>query len=289
MRYLNAGDTRACLPMTAAIEAMEQAFTRESEAPLRSLVGGSLVMPGRVGDTMAVKVVSVVPGNPAGLVAVFGIDGSPIGLVEGPTLTSIRTGAVCGLATRLLAPEGVSTLAMLGAGAMAFDQIEAIRAVRPLDRILVWSRSIDKARSLADRIGGAAVSDIDEAVSEADVVSCATPARAALFADSSVRSGTHVNAVGAFTPEMVELPAGLLSRSFVVVDDIDAAAGEAGDLLQAGRDPDATLSDLLRGSRTAPEGSPTVFKSVGVAAQDVAAAAMALRVAEEEDLGTVLR
>ncbi|HEX6302412.1 MAG TPA: NAD(P)-binding domain-containing protein [Acidimicrobiia bacterium] len=285
MRILDAIATRQALPMVDAIEAMEHAFTGETEAPLRSLVGPSLVMPGRLDDLMAVKVVSVVPGNPVGLVVVFGGDGSPLGVVDGPTITAIRTGAVSGLATKLLARDNAHTLAMLGSGAMAFDQVEAVRAVRPIEKILVWSRSVENAQALAGRVGGEAMADADEAVQRADVVSCATPATAPLFAESSVRPGTHVNAVGAFTPEMAELSPALLARAYVVVDDIDAAAAEAGDLIRADRDPNTTLRDLLAGTSPQIGEDVTVFKSVGVAAQDVAAAGRALANAERDGIG----
>ncbi|MEX1126369.1 MAG: ornithine cyclodeaminase family protein [Acidimicrobiia bacterium] len=285
MRYLNATDTRAALPMLDAIEAMVHAFSGESETPLRTLVGNTLVMPGRLDEIMAVKVVSVVPGNPAGLVAVFDADGSPLGLVDGPTLTAIRTGAVCGLATRLLAPPEARTLVMLGAGAMAFDQVEAIRAARPIERILIWSRSGEKARALAGLVGGEAVAYADNAVAEGDIVSCATPATSPLFDASLVRPSTHVNAVGAFTPLMAELPPELLARAYVVVDDFEAAASEAGDLIQAHRQPDTTLRELLAGTNPEIGEDVTVFKSVGVAAQDVAAGYRALMNAAHMGLG----
>lgn len=288
MRYLNAAETRRALPMPAAIEAMVEAFTGESETPLRSLLGGSLVMPGRLDDHMAIKVVSTVPGNPAGLVVLFGGDGSPVGIVDGPTLTAIRTGAVSGLATRLLAGEGASTLTMLGAGAMAFDQVEAVRAVRPIERVLVWSRDTANAEALAGRVGGEAVSDPDEAVSLADVVSCATPAKTPLFSPEAVQESTHVNAVGAFTPEMVEVPAEVLDRGYVVVDDLEAAAAEAGDLIQADRVANTTLFDLVAGTHPQIGEDVTVFKSVGIAAQDVAAARVALAGAESSGIGTYL-
>jgi ornithine cyclodeaminase len=285
MRYLNASDTRAALPMLDAIEAMEHAFSGESEIPLRTLVGNSLVMPGRLDDVMAVKVVSVVPGNPAGLVAVFDSEGSALGLVDGPTLTAIRTGAVCGLATRLLAPPDAKTLLMLGAGAMALDQIEAVRAVRPIERILVWSRSADKARALADLVGGEAVAYADNAVGDADIISCATPSTSPLFDAALVRPSTHVNAVGAFTPLMAELPPELLQRAFVVVDDFEAAASEAGDLIQAGVHPSTTLRELLSNANPEIGEDVTVFKSVGVASQDVAAGHRALTNASRVGLG----
>ncbi|MGH8916648.1 MAG: ornithine cyclodeaminase family protein [Acidimicrobiia bacterium] len=288
MRYLNSAETRQALPMREAIKAMEHAFSGESEAPLRTLVGKSLVMPGRLDDIIAVKVVSTVPGNPAGLVVVFGPDGSPLGLVHGPTLTAIRTGAVCGLATAMLAPTGAETMAMLGAGAMSSDQIAAVRSVRPVPRVLVWSRNKSNARFVADMIGGEPVEDADEAVAQADVISCATPSTQPLFSASSVREMAHVNAIGAFTPEMTELPPELFERAYVVVDDIAAAAAEAGDLIQAGRAPDTTLRDLLADSGAEITEDVTVFKSVGIAAQDVAAAHLALVNADRNGIGTLL-
>lgn len=284
MRWLGPEDLRRALPMADAISAMEDAFSADREVPLRKLLGGSLFMPGRVGSTTGVKVVSIVPGNPVGVVAVFDGDGSPMGMVDGSTLTSIRTGAACGLATRLLASPEAGTLAMLGAGAMALDQVEAVREVRPIERVIVWSRSRESAGALASRVGGEVQLDANRAVEQANVISCATPARQPLFSASSVESGTHVNAVGAFTPEMAELPGGLLSEAFVVVDDLDAAAAEAGDLIQAGRVPDATITEVLEGAGHPPE-STTVFKSVGIASQDVAAAVTALRNAARLDIG----
>lgn len=288
MIFLDADNTRAALPMGDAIDSMRDAFSPDTEAPLRSLLGSSMFMPGRVGLVSGVKVVSVVPGNPVGIVAVFDRQGNPMGLVDGPTLTSIRTGAVCGLVTDLLAPAEAANLAMLGAGAMAFDQVEAIRAVRRLDEIFVWSRSRQHAEDLAERVGGSAVSGVDEAVSRSDIVSCATPATAALFSDSSVRPGTHINAVGAFTPEMVEVPADTVDRAYVVVDDYEAAAAEAGDLIQAGRTANASIAELLVGSHPAIGEDVTFFKSVGVAAQDVAAGHRALVNAARLGIGTHL-
>jgi ornithine cyclodeaminase len=285
MRYLNSTDTRQALPMPDAIRAMEHAFSAEAETPLRTTVGSSLVMPGRLEDVIAVKVVSTVPGNPAGLVVVFGPDGAPLGLVHGPTLTAIRTGAVCGLATALLAPADAAVLAMLGAGAMAFDQIEAVRTVRPIERIMVWSRNPLNARMIAEMVGAEHFDDADEAVSQADIISCATPATTPILSDRSVQPGAHVNAVGAFTPEMVELPPDLLERAYVVVDDLGAAAEEAGDLIQAGRLPNTSLRELLAGTSPQIGEDVTVFKSVGVAAQDVAAAHTALVNADRLGIG----
>ncbi len=280
MLVLDAAATRSALPMSAAIRSQEAAFGPDTEAPARVALGGSLFMPGRVGGVTGIKVVSTVPGNPAGIVVVFGEDGAPVGAVDGPTLTAIRTGAGSGLATRLLARADAAVMAMLGAGAMAFDQVAAVQEVRPIERVLVWSRSRERAAALAERAGGEVAEDAASAVAAADVVTTATPSTEPLFPAEAVRPGTHVNAVGAYTPGMCELPAGLLRAAFVVVDDRAAASVEAGDLLQAGVEPDAALGELLAGTVGAPAGrASTVFKSVGIAPQDVAAAAAALGLA----------
>ncbi len=276
MLYLGPEDVRAALSMDAAIAAMEAAFGDDRETPARVLLGPSLFMPGRVASSSGVKVVSTVPGNPVGIVVVFDADGSPLGLVDGPTLTAIRTAAGSGLATSLLAAPDARVLAMLGAGAMAPDQIAAVRAVRPIERVLVWSRAPERAAALAAAVGGEAIDDPDAAVAAADVVSTATPARSPLFAPAALRPGTHVNAVGAFTPEMIEIPGQVVRDAFVVVDDREAAAEEAGDLLQAGKEPDATVGDLLAARASPPTGATTFFKSVGIASQDVAAGLAAL-------------
>ena len=290
MRYLDAAATRQALSMSVCIDAMERAFGDDIEVPVRNLLGPSLFMVGRVGPDTGVKVVSVVPGKPFGIVAVFDADGACRGLVDGPTVTAIRTAAGAGLATRLLARPDSRTLAMLGAGAMAYDQVMAVAEVRPIDDVLVWSRSLVNAEALADRVGGTAVADPDEAVASGDVVSTATPARSPLFDPASVRPGTHINAVGAFTPEMVEIPPETVRSAVVFVDDLAAAEEEAGDLLQPGVAPAGTVGDLLadrKEGRTS-DTQITFFKSVGIASQDVAAATVALQQAEEMGLGIEL-
>jgi ornithine cyclodeaminase len=287
MRYLDAAATRAALSMSDAIRSMEAAFGDDREVPVRNQLGPSLFMSGRVGTTTGVKVVSTVPGKPFGIVAVFDEEGACAGLVDGPTLTAIRTAAGAGLATQHLARPDSRTLAMLGAGAMAYDQIMAVREVRPITDVLIWSRNPDHAARLADRVGGAVAIDADAAVHAADVVSTATPATAPLFHHSALQPGTHINAVGAFTPEMCEIPPEAVRASVVVVDDIAAAGAEAGDLLQAGVAPAGTMADLLAGrmkGRTELE-QLTFFKSVGIASQDVAAGMVALQRAAEQGIG----
>lgn len=270
--------------MADAIASMREAFGPDTEAPLRQQVGSSLVMPGRAGDSIAVKVVSTVPGNPVGLVAVFDRDGVPVGIVDGPTITAIRTAAAAGLATDVLARRDASSFAMIGAGAMAKDQILAVREVRDIDRIVVWSRELSKAQAVASEFEGQAVPSIAEAVQSADIVTTATPSETPLFAESDLSQQVHINAIGAFTPDMVEVPPAFVTGAFVVVDDADAAAVEAGDLIQAGRTPDLDIAALLTAT-SIPQHDRTLYKSVGVATMDVAAAAAALRNAEQMGTG----
>lgn len=288
MRILNASQTRTALPMPLAIDAMLSAFGSDKETPLRIALGSSLFMPGRVGTTSGIKVVSTVPGNPVGIVVVFGEDGSPLGTVDGPTLTAIRTAAGSGLATDLLASPHAARLTILGAGAMAADQVAAVRAVRPITAVTVWSRSPERAHSFAAEIGGEAADDPDDAVAEADVITTVTPSHVPLFNADAISGIVHINAVGAFTPDMCEIPPDLVRRSFVVVDDRAAAAAEAGDLIQAGVAPAAAMGELLSGRAVAPDDRPTMFKSVGISSQDVAAAVAALENAEKLGIGTVV-
>ncbi len=288
MRYLDADATRMALSMSDAIKAMEDAFGDDVEVPVRSLLGPSLFMPGRVGEQTGVKVVSTVPGKPFGIVAIFDNEGACAGLVDGPTLTAIRTAAGSGLATRLLARPDSRTMAMLGAGAMAYDQVMAIKEVRPIGEVLVWSRDKARADALAELVDGSAVSTPEDAVAIADVVSTATPARDPLFDAAAIKPGTHINAVGAFSPEMCEIPPVVVREAITFVDDLIAAGEEAGDLLRAGKSPDGTIADLLAGRNRGRSGPDeiTFFKSVGIASQDVAAGAAALERAADLEIGS---
>jgi ornithine cyclodeaminase/alanine dehydrogenase-like protein (mu-crystallin family) len=287
MRYLDAQATRSAISMQDAIGAMRDAFTADREVSQRQQLGSSLFMSGRVGTTSGIKVVSTEPGNPLGIVVVFSQDGTPLGFVDGPTLTAIRTGAVAGLATDLLADPSASTLAILGSGAMAPDQIAAIAEVRPIDNVLVWSRNFATAATLADRLGATPVRTANDAVAVADVITTATPALTPLFDHTALPDSVHINALGAFTPEMAEIPKETVTDAYVVVDDYEAASHEAGDLLQAGRVPDTDLTTLLEIGRQTHAGH-TLFKSVGIASQDIAAARVALENAERLGLGVEL-
>lgn len=318
LRILTAADIRVCLPMSGAIEAMRTAFAQlssgEAVVPDRIAVsteeGISLFMPGylpREGH-LAAKVVSVYAGNPSvGLPVIQGVvlvldshTGLPVALMNGAYLTALRTGAAGGLATELLAVEDASVLAVFGAGPQARTQIEAVRAVRPIREIRLVSRPTEGARILADELEGVDVQvfeDPEKAVLGAQVIATATDSRKPVFPGRAIGEGVHVNAIGAFTPEMAEVDGDLISRAKVVVDLRATVMAEAGDLVQAIEGGaftlesiHAELGEVVNGERTGRE-SPreiTLFKSVGNAAQDVAVAGRILDAAIEQDVGTLL-
>jgi ornithine cyclodeaminase len=288
MRYLDALSLRELLPIARAIEEISGAFGPDCEVPQRLSLNGAKVMPARVGDDMGVKIVSLTPGDPAGLVVIFGSDGRPMGIVDGPALTALRTGAASGLATKLCAAPDAPVLAVFGSGAMARDQVAAVRAVRPIDKVLVWSRTLERSRLLAEEIGGTAVVDPDEAARAADIIVTATPAKRPLFAAEALAETVHINAIGAYRPDMVEVPAEVVRRAWVVVDSHVAAQVEAGDLISAGRTADAEMGDILNGSATPPRSGITLFKTSGIASMDVVMARAALRLADAVGAGQVV-
>jgi len=306
--------------MPAAIEAARDAFTQlalgQAEIPLRVALpsphGSLLCMPGYLAGlpALALKVVSIFPNNPeigwpyiSGLALVFDAQtGLPRALLDGATLTALRTGAATGLATDLLARPDSRIVALFGAGAQAYDQVAGVRAARPITEVRIRSLDRRHSKALAERLraeglNARSVEEPAEALRGADIALCATTSRTPLFADADVPDGIHMNAIGAYTPEMQEVPPETVARARVVVDDKEAALAEAGDLLKPLADgrvgPDVfetTLGDVLLG-RASGRYSPTeitLFKSVGLAAQDVAAAARALARAEAEGLGTVV-
>jgi ornithine cyclodeaminase/alanine dehydrogenase-like protein (mu-crystallin family) len=307
-RHLSATDVRAALPMRAAIAAMREAFSAlaagHAVLPVRTAVpipGGAtlLVMPARTENPAAIgaKLVTVFPRNagsdtPVVQAIVVLIDpktGSPSATLDGTALTAIRTGAVSGLATDLLARADATRAAIIGSGAQARTQLEAVACVRKLASVAVWSRTQSHAEAFARDLRGAAftvrvAATAADAARDADIICCATSATDPVLAARDVATGTHVNAIGSFTPAMREFESALLTSAVVVVDQREAALEEAGELIDAlGRgltklDRLVELGSIVTGAargRTAPD-QITVFKSVGLAIQDVVAGARAV-------------
>ena len=309
--------------MAEAIELMKVAFAELSAgravSPLRTVIevnadpSSMLVMPAYVpaASALGLKVVSFFGGNPTrGLPTIHALvclidheTGTPLGVMEGGYLTALRTGAVSGAATDLLARPDARVAVVIGAGVQGVTQAAAVCAVRPIERVIavdVRPESLERFEEAVRRdwpeIAGRVetTTDAGVAVRVADVVCTATTSRAPVFEDADVRPGTHINAVGAFTPEMQEIPASTVKRATVVVDAVEAALAEAGDLIIPLRDGTIDRGHIARELGMVAAGSVpartsadeiTLFKSVGNAVQDVVVARRAVDRARELGIG----
>lgn len=324
LRILTAADVRAALPMADCIAGMKQAYAQLSagtaDVPLRTRVSGAadgtlLVMPAHLpqSQSLAVKLVSVFPQNVAqGLplihALVMAIDastGQPLALMEGGSVTAIRTGAGSGAATDILAREDASTVAIIGSGAQARTQLEAVCAVREIERVFVYSSTRTHAEQFAAEMAGtgaipANVSVADsaaDAVKQADIICAATTSSTPVFDGNDLQAGAHVNAVGSYMPTMQEVDVTTIQRSLVTVDEWAACLAEAGDLIIPLQNGDideahihAEIGAIINGDAAGRthDAQITYFKSVGVAAQDAVAAKIALDNAIKHDLGTAV-
>ena len=325
MLVLNAAEVRKALPMTEAIEAMKNAYASLSNGtavvPLRTHLSIpnsealSLFMPAFVAsqhaNALAVKVVSLFPDNPArGLayiqaaVLVFDPEtGRALALLEGSSLTAIRTGAASGAAIDLLARAESRILAVFGAGVQGRTQLEAACTARKIETAFIYDANPGKANSLAAEMKGKGqipkdirvASSAKEAVEHADLICTATTSTKPVFDDQDIKAGTHISAVGSYTPNMQEVPAETLQRAKIFVDSRTASLEETGDLIQPLRaglfDPShicGELGELVLGKIAGRESNEeiTYFKSVGVAVQDAMAAQVALNNARKMNLGT---
>jgi ornithine cyclodeaminase/alanine dehydrogenase-like protein (mu-crystallin family) len=309
--------------MQDAIELVKAAFrdlTRgRAVVPLRTSLevrhgsATTLLMPAYLPDLPALgfKAISIFQENaarglPIGNAMVCMIDpetGVPSALLNGAYLTALRTGAVSGASTELMARPDARRLAVIGAGTQGVTQAAAVCAVRDIDRITVvyrheasWHRYRDAVAAdwpeLLDRLSG--TDDVEAAVREADVVCVATTSKNPVFDDAWVSPGTHVSGVGSFTPEMQEVPASFVARSRVVVDMKEHALEEAGDLiipikagLMSADDIVGELGEVVEGTVTPrmSDADLTFFKSVGNAVQDIAVANVAVQRAIEKGAG----
>jgi ornithine cyclodeaminase len=262
---------------------------------------------------MAVKIVSVfgrnaergLPTIHAVVLAVDSETGQPVAILEGASLTAIRTGAASGAATEALAREQAATLSVFGSGAQARTQVEAVCQVRPIRRVLVFSLDPQGAQRMADELRGQGTIPADvrpaasaaEAAAEADVICTATTSATPVFPDAALHPGVHINAIGSYTPAMQEIDSDTVRRARVVVDSREAALAETGDLIQpiqagiiTADHVQAELGEVLAGRAAGRTEAAqiTLFKSVGLAVQDAVAAARALARAEQLGLGQIV-
>jgi ornithine cyclodeaminase/alanine dehydrogenase-like protein (mu-crystallin family) len=312
VRVLDEHQVRQLLPMGECIDAMAEALASlgrgEVHNPLRfvvrppgqpSLMG---LMPAhRGGDRplWSLKALTIVPGNSArgldshqGFVALFdGETGAPRAIMNAGGITAVRTAAVSGVATRLLAREDVKTLAILGTGTQGRSHLDAMRAVRSFENVVVWSAS---GRSLD---GAESVGSAEEAVREADVLCTVTSLAEPVVERAWLKPGVHINAVGSSIPTTRELDTQTMADAALFVDRRESTLNESGDFLFPQREGAigsdhirAELGELLLGTadgrRSADE--ITVFKSLGLAVEDLGAAEYVLERAERDDVGAMV-
>ncbi len=197
--------------------------------------------------------------------------GEPLAILGGRAITALRTAAVSALATRELAATDAHVLAILGSGVQARTHYDALRLVRRFDQVRVWSRTPEHAKRFADEIGAIATS-AEEAVRGADVVATVTHSSQPVLQGAWLKAGAHVNAVGAVGLQAREIDDEAMRGAAVVVESREAALRESGDIVQSGAAIYAELGELLSRAKPRPRSRTTIFKSLGVAVEDVAAA-----------------
>lgn len=313
MLVLNAEEIRALAPMPRLIERLEKALRSECVVPMRQVSK----MPGGSGERLfvsmpafdmdggaAIKLATYFPDNQAkGLptiqaaIVVFSETGAPVALLDGTTVTQLRTGAASSLASKYLSRADSAHLVIVGTGALAPAMAAAHCAVRPITRVSVWGRRPERAtataaaiRPLVSQATEVIVPDsIEDAVATADIVSCATSSPTPVLAGKWLKPGTFVDLVGSFSPSRREADDDVVRRSRIFVDTFEGALAEAGDLI----DPlargvidrkriEGELADLVCGRVTGRISADEIilFKSVGTAIEDLAASQLVVAAAQ---------
>ncbi len=323
IKILSRDDVKRSVTMPQAIGAVKQAFISlaqnkailplRTQVPVKEYDGITLFMPAYLPEieSLGAKIVSVFPKNAnkniptihALVIICEAKTGQPSAIMDGTYLTALRTGAVSGVATDLLARKEAKIAAIFGAGVQGRTQLEAICCVRDIQKVFVYDKKLERARSFAgemENFGDPIPNDImavespEEAIAEADVICVATTSSIPVFEDEHLKPGVHINGVGSYTPKMQEIPERTILRAKVVVDSLTASLDEAGDIIiplkKGSIDESHILGELGRlasnlFSVRESEADITFFKSVGLAIQDLAVAGLALRKAEELGLG----
>ena len=289
--YLDEEQVRQHLRMEELIPAMAKALIDFSAGkvtqPVRSVIpvdppGGFFgMMPALTADGLGIKIVTfyatnVERGIPTHMATIFLVDpktGMPLAVMDGTLITEMRTAAVSAAATKLLAAPDAKVLAILGSGVQARSHVEALRLVRNFEEVRVWSRTATHAERFANEIGAKAMA-AEFAARDADVVVTATNSKTPMLKGSWLKPGCHVNAVGACRPDWRELDDAAMSN-VVFVDSREAAVKESGDVILSGAKIYAELGEALTGKVPSRANETTVFKSLGMAVEDIAAALLA--------------
>jgi len=288
LQFFDEAQVRAALSYDDLIPTMRQALTDLSAGraaqPLRTVMsvaahtGWFAVMPAVYGGVMGAKLVTTPPGNAdrgmhthQAVIQLFRADtGEPLAIMDGRLITEMRTAAVSAVAVDLLAQPDAKVLGILGSGVQARSHVQALSRVRKFEEIRVWSRTEGNARRFAEEVG-AQVTTAEEAVSGADVVLTLTSSPEPVLRGRWLKKDAIVCAVGAVTPNRRELDDEAM-RGAVVVESREAALREPGDILLAKAEVSAEIGELLQGKQLDRRDRPVVFKSVGIAIEDVASA-----------------
>ena len=291
--HLDKEQVRKHLRMEELIPAMEKALIDFSAGkvtqPVRSVItvdppGGFFgMMPARTPDGLGIKLVTFYPKNaergiPTHMATIFLADpetGAPLAVMDGTLITEMRTAAVSAAATKLLASSDAKILAILGSGVQARSHVEALRLVRRFEEVRVWSPTKAHAEQFAKQIGAKAMS-AEDVVRGADVVVTATSSKTPVLCGTWLKAGCHVNAVGACRPDWRELDDEAMAN-VVFVDSREAAVKESGDVILSGTEIYAELGEALARKVPARANETTIFKSLGMAVEDIAAAMLVYR------------
>lgn len=318
MLILNAHDVTQALPMHQAIESMQMAMqslsSGQAEIPLRTHIeshqGTTLVMPGWVSrqdhEALAVKVVSIFNQNRThGLPNILGLvhvlnpqTGEPVAILNGAAVTALRTAAVSGAATASLANPDASRLAVIGSGPQAVSHFYAMCAVRPIQRASFYARRKDRLRemiqSLKTEIDVQIADSPDAATQDADIICTTTNSSTPVIHNDAVNPGCHINAIGSYKPDVVEIPSEVVQKARVFVDHRLTALSEAGDLIQPLQRGEISsghvvgeIGELFSGQISGRQSAVeiTLFKSVGNTIEDVVAASQIVQNAKRLGLG----
>ena len=324
IRVLSGAQIREAVQIEDIIAAVRDAFiglsAGSAEMPIRSHIsiadpqGEALFMPSYMKDfdRIGIKTVTLFEDNRLsdipyiqGLVSVYdGQTGCPQAVLDGTTITAMRTGAASGLATDLLARQDSKICAILGAGVQGRTQLEAVCAVRDIERVFVYDTIKKAAHDFAKSMGDILQLELEvvdnprQAIHQADIICCATISKTPVFDDTDCANGTHINAVGSYKPHVQEIPEETVLRSRLFVDHFESALEETGDLIiPIGKglfSKDHIIGEIgevaaeKKVGRTAST-EITLFKSVGVAVQDLAAASTILQYAEKRNVGSVVQ
>ncbi len=292
--FLDEEQVRQHLRMTDLIVAMERALIDFSAGkvtqPVRSVIkvdplGGFLgLMPALTVDGLGLKVVTFYPSNakreiPTHMATIFLVDpqtGTPLAIMDGRLITEMRTAAVSAVATKLLASPDAKILAILGSGVQARSHVQALRLVREFEEMRVWSPTSEHAQQFAKEIGATSMS-VEQAVRGADVVVTVTNSKEPILQGSWLKAGAHVNAIGACRPDWRELDDDAMQRGVLFVDSREGALKESGDVILSGVTVYAELGEALVEKVPTHANEITIFKSLGMAAEDIAAATQVYR------------